>query len=364
MKIMHVTESLAAGVGHYLALVANAQAKLGHQVSIVHSIRPDTPLDQLDKIFDPEIKRVVIPMVTQPSPISDLSATFRLRNILQSTCPDVLHLHSSKAGVIGRVAASSLRLQTRVFYSPHGFAFLRQDVSALKQQIFLCFERAASKMLGTIVACSASEAELAKSKVQAAQVTLVENAADLSEIPRRKGHSDSLVRILNAGRISFQKNPKCFQGVAASCVSLPAQFTWMGDGDLANMLSGLDNIKVTGWLPREALMNHLSEADIFLMPSLWEGMPLALIEAQAVGLPAVVYDVEGCRDVVIDGETGFVCKTTDELVEKTQLLINNPQLRCQLGNNAARISRNRFDVNRLNRELLEVYMDTKKLEAP
>lgn len=359
MKILHVTESLAAGVGHYLVLVANAQASLGHDVIIAHSIRSDTPVEQLDQMFNPDIRRVVIPMVTQPSPIADVKAVFKLRRLLRSANPDVVHLHSSKAGVLGRLAVKIGQLPAKVFYSPHGFAFLRQDVSPLKQRLFLFFEQIGAKLGGTLISCSASEGNLAKSQVGARSVTLIENAADLKEIPQRVDCADGLVRVMNSGRISFQKNPLGFKQVATSCKGLPVSFTWVGNGDLAPLLGDEETIEITGWLPREALMRLLSQTDIFLMPSLWEGMPLALIEAQAAGIPAVVSDVVGCRDVVVDDETGFVCKTTDELIEKTQLLINNSEVRLRLGRNAARLARTRFDVNRLNRELLDIYEKSK-----
>lgn len=355
MRVLHVTESLAAGVGHYLVLVANAQAQLGHQVVIAHSVRPDTPVERLDQMFDPAIQRVVIPMVTQPSPISDLKAVLALKRLIQGARPDAMHLHSSKAGVLGRLASKLAFANAKVFYSPHGFAFLRQDVSRLKQRIFLLFEQVASWLGGTLIACSATEADLAEKRVGCRSVVLVENAADLTEIPTWKGKSDKKVRVLNSGRISFQKNPPFFRQVADGCRDLKASFTWLGDGDLASSLMSDGNVEVTGWLPREVLMEYLAQADIFLMPSLWEGMPLALIEAQAVGLPAVVSDVVGCRDAVIDGETGFVCKTTHELIAKTRLLIENPDLRRKFGDNAASRAKTRFDVARLNRELLELY---------
>lgn len=355
MKILHVTESLAAGVGHYLVLVANAQTKMGHEVIIAHSVRPDTPVEHLDQMYDSAIRRVVIPMVTKPSPVADTKAIIGLMGLLQTVRPDVVHLHSSKAGVLGRLASKVAFAKTKVFYSPHGFAFLRQDVSRLKQRIFLMFEQVGSWLGGTLVACSATEADLAKKIVGCRSVVLVENATNLTEIPAWQGRRDEVVRVLNSGRISYQKNPSCFQQVAAGCRDLPVSFTWMGEGGLASTLISDGSIEVAGWQPREVLMERLAQADIFLMPSLWEGMPLALIEAQAVGLPAVVSDVVGCRDAVIDGETGFVCKTTDELIAKTRLLIENPGLRRKLGNNAASCAKSRFDVMRLNRELIELY---------
>jgi glycosyltransferase involved in cell wall biosynthesis len=88
---------------------------------------------------------------------------------------------------------------------------------------------------------------------------------------------------------------------------------------------------------------------------MWEGMPLALIEAQATGLPAVVSDVVGCRDVVRDGITGFVCGTMDEVVERVKLLIVDTELRKKMGANARSMALKRFSSERMHRESLAVY---------
>ena len=84
-------------------------------------------------------------------------------------------------------------------------------------------------------------------------------------------------------------------------------------------------------------------------------MPIALIEAQAAGLPAVVFDVAGCRDVVRNGVTGFVCASMGEAVEKVRLLIRNRDLRNELGENARAMAAERFAMERMHREMLEVY---------
>ena len=97
------------------------------------------------------------------------------------------------------------------------------------------------------------------------------------------------------------------------------------------------------------------------MPSLWEGMPLALIEAQASGLPAVVSDVVGNRDVVINGETGFVCKSDEELLQKTRLLIEDADLRRHMGRAARAMASVRFSVDRMHREMMAVYESAGKL---
>ena len=107
----------------------------------------------------------------------------------------------------------------------------------------------------------------------------------------------------------------------------------------------------------------LAQADIFVLPSLWEGMPLALIEAQAAGLPAVVSDVVGNRDVVIHGETGFVCKTDAELLQKTRLLIEDADLRRRMGQAAREMAAKRFSVERMHSEMMMVYKNSVRMSV-
>ena len=96
-------------------------------------------------------------------------------------------------------------------------------------------------------------------------------------------------------------------------------------------------------------------ADIFVMTSLWEGMPLTLLDAQAIGLPAVVPDVVGCRDVVVDGVTGFICKNDSALIEKTRLLIRDVDLRARMGLAAKSMAIQRFSIDRMHSEILDAY---------
>ena len=357
MKILHITESLGAGVGHFLQLATHGQVAAGHEVMLAHSIRNDTPVDGLDAQFSLLAQRFVVPMVTQVSFVKDAWSVWCLLRLIKQVQPDVIHLHSSKAGVLGRVAAWLSGKRARVFYSPHGFAFLRQDVSKLKQKLFLTFERVAARLGGVLVACSGSEAELAVQEVRHRCVRLVENATDLKDVQPSTCNTDGVVNVLNAGRVCYQKGPWRFKAVAQGCADLPARFVWLGAGDLAHELvpAQTANLKLTGWLTRTEVSQQLAQADIFLMPSLWEGMPLALIEAQAAGVPAVVSNVVGCRDVVQDGVTGFVCDTDEELCARTRQLIGDAELRKRMGDNAARMARTRFSVARMNEELLRLY---------
>ena len=365
MKIVHITEALGGGVAHSLSQLAKAQAADGHQVIVVYSIRPDTPVDLLPGLYPDPIKRRVLPMVTAIAPSADLRALGQIYALLKAENPDVIHLHSSKAGVLGRLAALLQGKQNRVFYSPRGFAFLREDVSPGKQKLFLNLERFASKLGGTVIGCSGTEADLARSKVGRAQTCLVENSVDLSAVPVATGSTDGRVRVVTSGRICYQKAPWRFREMAMACADLPADFSWLGDGDLRSdlMVNGVlpAQLEIAGWQPRSGVYASLANADVFVLPSLWEGMPLALIEAQAAGLPAVVSNVVGNRDVVIDGETGFVCESDEDLIQKTRLLIASADLRQKMGQSAREMAAKRFSVERMHNEMMMVYKKTARI---
>ncbi|MGV0954039.1 MAG: glycosyltransferase [Fluviibacter sp.] len=359
MRILHITESLGGGVAHSLSQLAKAQSADGHEVIVVHSIRPDTPVDLLPGLYPIPIDRRILPMVTAINPVADLKAFSKIYMLIRTESPDVIHLHSSKAGVLGRLAALLLGKRDQVFYSPRGFAFLREDVSPQKQRLFLRLERFASKLGGTVIGCSQTEADLSRSEVRHARTVLVENSVDLSAVPVATGVDGGRIRIVTSGRICYQKAPWRFKDLAVGCADLPADFIWLGDGDLRGqlMVAGIlpSHLQIAGWLPRAGVYAELAKTDIFVLPSLWEGMPLALIEAQAAGLPAVVSDVVGNRDVVIDGETGFICKDDAALLEKTRLLIEDASLRKKMGQSARDMASVRFSVDRMHREMMAVY---------
>lgn len=343
-----------------IAQLANAQAAEGFDVTLVYSIRPETPAeDQLAILFPAPIHRIYLPMVAQVSPFRDLASLIQLIRLIIEKRPDVIHLHSSKAGVLGRVASFLAGYRQKMFYSPHGFSFLKQDVSESKRLLFLLIEKMTARLGGVLIACSATEADLARKKVMHKNVVLVENSVELNKIIPKALSLSKNIRVVTIGRICYPKAPFRFRDLATRLADEAAEFVWIGDGELRQELY-LDaelpsNLYISGWMEREKVFGELPKFDIFVLLSLWEGMPLSLIEAQATGLPAVVFDVVGCRDVVKNQETGFVCTTMDEVVEKTQKLIKDDALRMEMGQKARGMSLGRFSADRMHREMLSTY---------
>jgi glycosyltransferase involved in cell wall biosynthesis len=358
-RIVHVTESLGGGVLFLLHQLIKAQISSGCDVTLVHSIRSDTPSsDILDKLFPPPTLRIILPMVTNISLKSDLTSFRNLSKLFKAIQPDIIHLHSSKAGALGRAAAKYVGMGNKVYYSPHGFSFLRCDISFFKRKIFFLMEMLGGLICGRLIASSASEAELAETLVGRRRVYLVENCTDISEAPNAKIPSMKPVRIMSAGRLCYQKGPWRFWDLAASLKTEFANFVWVGDGEMREEIKRRDSsgdVLIAGWVDRDRLWQEMLLSDIFIMTSLWEGMPLTLIDAQALGLPAIVPDVVGCRDVVIDGITGYVCKTDCDLLEKTRELIHDVRLRMRMGEAARNMCLKRFSVQRMNNEMMKIY---------
>lgn len=338
-----------------LIQLSNQAAAAGAGVTILHSLRPETPLN-VASLFHPKVKLVYVHMAREINFKTDWISLWALVKNLRRLNPAVVHLHSSKAGVLGRLAAKIASPRAMVYYSPHGLSFLRRDVSAMKQYAYLTFERLASRMGGTIIACSRSEMIEIQDKMRARSVRLIENGVNVPGIPLRRRRNDDKVVIGMSGRASFQKNHLAFISLARNLHTSDASFLWIGGNrdDVPDLSQGC-SISCSGWVSRERALELTSELDIYVQTSRWEGMPLALIEAQVAGIPAVVTDVVGNRDVVIHGVTGFVASTEEEMAQYLAILRDDRELREQMGNAARRSASVRFSMDIIFREWLCIY---------
>lgn len=360
MHILHITEAMGGGVLNVVQQLAARQTDAGLSVTVVHSIRFDTPdAHTLSEMFPDPVRRLIAPMATNVAPYQDIKSIWHLVRLIRKLNPDVIHLHSSKAGVLGRIACRLAGKQKSCFYSPHGFSFLRKDISRSKRALFVFFERVAGRFGGTSIACSQSELQLALNIARHPRAVLVENSMPAGLSGEATGSLGKDFVVSTSGRICFPKNPPAFRDLALTLQNDLVSFLWVGDGELKEQLllngSFPDNLKITGWVSRREAVDYLRGSDLFVMTSLWEGMPLALIEAQALGLAAVVPDVEGCKDVVINGVTGFICVDIAQMKSKISLLKADVALRKRMGKEAREQAFKRFSPERMHQELMAAY---------
>lgn len=309
-KILHVAEPFATGVLSFLQDITQRQVEK-YEVYILYGVRPLTPPD-VESLFDKRVKLIkaryfhgALGTVLNPMAYGEVRKWYkRIR-------PDIVHLHSSAAGFVGRWVLPCEK--TKVFYTPHGYSFLMQDGSAMKRRLFWLMEWLSTKRPAMTIACSKGEygEALRLSRICA----YVNNGIRIKELSPYLPKSDGLhvtLQVCTSGRILEQKNPKLFNRIASLLPDV--KFTWIGQGELAKELTS-PNIKVTGWLSRKEALSALREADLFLLPSLWEGLPISLLEAMYLEKVCLVSDAIGNRDVIHTGVNGFICRQAEEYVQ-------------------------------------------------
>jgi glycosyltransferase involved in cell wall biosynthesis len=265
-----------------------------------------------------------------------------------------VHLHSSKAGFMGRMALAGTT-RPPLFYSPHGLAFLdrRYLVPSLA---FATLERIAARVDATLVGCSEGEAALLK-RVGGRNVRVVENTVPDAFFAIERRPLDPPV-VMTMGRVCRQKGPEFFAELAARfhLAEVPASFVWVGNGDAAGEATlRAAGVKVTGWVPPEQVRQHLAQASVYVQTSLWEGMPLSVLQALASGLPCVVTDVVGNRDAVQQGITGYVARHPEALAMCVRRLLVDAELYARMSRAARADARERFTGRNLRRRLFRLY---------
>lgn len=312
-KVLEIVEAFGGGVFTMMTDLTNGLCD-EFDVVIAYSERKQTPKN-FENLFDKRIKFIKVENFTRNINFKrDIKALKELRKIIKEEQPDIIHLHSSKAGVLGRLAGSGKKY--RMLYNPHGFSFLKKDDSKLKRTIYKLIEKimAIINPKCTIVGCSKGEYEeaikLNKNSVCINNGINVEEFENKVNTFKKYTPNFNELKICTVGRIGYQKNPKLFNEIANE---LPNnKFIWIGDGELRYELTA-PNISVLGWKKRDEALQELNKYDIFLLTSLWEGLPMTLIEAGYLGKLCIVSNVIGNRDVIKNGKNGYIFENVNEI---------------------------------------------------
>lgn len=323
-KILHVTESFGSGVFSFLVdLINNTDEE--YDVTVAYGKRVET-LENFKEYFSNRVKFVEVKNFTRSiNPTKDIKAFFEVKKIIKDENPDVIHLHSSKAGFIGRFAGNGKKVI--MLYNPHGFSFLMKDSSKVKRLIYWLLEKIGAMRKCTVVGCSQGEYEEAlKLTTNSICINNGINIKQLDFITRnfeKKNINFDNLSFCTSGRIGYQKNPQMFNEIAKSFPN--NKFTWIGDGEFKNELTS-SNIEITGWKERDEVLELVNKHDVFLLTSLWEGLPISLLEAMYLGKICIVSNCIGNKDV-INNKNGFISNDKENFERIISEIINNSNIK-------------------------------------
>jgi len=274
-------------------------------------------------------------------PLSDLRALSLLKKYFRKNKIDIVHTHSSKAGFLGRMAAKAAKVPV-VIHTVHGFSF-HEYQNPVIHALYVFLERMAAKITGTLVAVGDDVVKygLKKGVGKKEQYAVIRAGVDVELFrktrPNRKeyfekaGLDPSKFTVGMVGNLKKQKNPLAFVEIAKLVIDVDSdvQFVFAGDGPLRDKTNALikkygigDKVKLAGWVDdREKFVKNI---DVFLLTSLWEGLPCTLAEAAAASRPCVATDIGGNRELLNGLETGALYGPFDykEAAEKIILFKN------------------------------------------
>lgn len=310
---------------------------------IVISYGTSALTEQLQQL---NIRYIEIPSLTVPiHPFKDFRAFIHLKKILQQVNPDLLAIHSSKVGIIGRLAGAYLKIPT--VFTAHSWAFSGIE-SSWKKQIFIKIERFVGLLSKGIITVSQYNLEEAIQYKIARKVdkTMIHNGiVDNITSTNRTRNKDSPIHLVMVARFASPKNHRLLLDALKQVSHRSWKLTLVGGGPL---LQDIQLYAKTCQLDKQITFTGestdveaiLQSADVFLLISTSEGLPISIIEAMRASLPTIASHVGGVNELIDDSSTGFLVDKTDitQLTKRLELIINDDNLRRKLGINA----RNKF----------------------
>ncbi|MCA9001451.1 MAG: glycosyltransferase, partial [Planctomycetes bacterium] len=322
MRVLHVMECTIGGTRRHLRDLALGQVAKGVDVHVVAAgLRDEGMLLDFERMQAAGVHVQRLDMLRAIRPSTDWRHFRALKGILRETRPDIVHSHSSKAGVLARRASLATGIGRRV-HTPHTMAFLFSALfSPFKRRVFRSIETRLGQATDRMIAVSESEGETLRASgvIPFERIRVVPNGIDPDGWAGAEpldlagfGLDPKRPTLALIGLVYGAKG----QDLAIEALSDASLGDWqllcVGPGEasefegLARKLGVVDRVRFTG--ARSDIARVLASVQGLILPSRWEGMPYVVLEAMAAGCPVLAHPVDGARDVVVDGETGVLCR--------------------------------------------------------
>jgi glycosyltransferase involved in cell wall biosynthesis len=378
MKIVHIiTRLIVGGAQENTLLSCQGQHDRGHDVTLITGppIGPEGSLMERAMSYGYRVQ-VIDPMRRSILPLKDWR-TYKLLIVrLRELKPDVVHTHSSKAGIIGRWAAHRAGVP-RIVHTIHGLAFTA-STSAAVNAFYKMLERKTAPITHEIV-CVANAmrdqslaADIGRPEQYVTVYSGMETAPFLnppvprSQVREQLGLRDGDIAVGTIARLFHLKGHEDLLDIAPQfCAEFPSvRFLWVGDGLLRGEferrireMNLQDRFILTGLVPPARIPELVNAMDILVHPSRREGLARALPQGSLAAIPVVTYDIDGNKEALIDRETGFAVRRFDKqrLADAIRKLVRDPDLRHAMGMKGREFALTRFDSNVMVESLEQIY---------
>jgi glycosyltransferase involved in cell wall biosynthesis len=387
MRIVHVITRLIIGGAqeNTLLTVDDLHHAYHDKVTLITGPAAGPEGDLFDRAVERRLDVEIMPELVRPiRPLVDAQAYRRLRAAIRRLKPDVVHTHSSKAGILGRAAAWHAHVRA-IVHTIHGLPFGPFE-SPLKNRLYVALERWAARRCHAIVSvCDAMTVQALAARVgRPEQFLTVYSGMDADAFLHPKRPRDEVRRELGLGPqdVAFATVARLFELKGHADIIAVAQpviaanrnvrFVWIGDGILRErLLAELDRLGVrssfilTGLVPPGRIPELLNAVDAVIHPSLREGLARVLPQALLVGRPVISYDVDGAREVVLP-DTGILLPPRDlgGLSRAILKLASEPATRTAMGSRGRTLFADQFRHETMSRELRSLYERLLRGEAP
>lgn len=339
----------------------------GPQLGKEGSLLEEAVARGVDPVFIPDLVREL-------APLRDARATWDLVARLRRESFDIVHTHCSKAGILGRVAAKLAGVPV-IIHTAHGWSF-HDQMPAWRRNVYVAAERGLVPASDSLVSVShrTTRMGLDAGIGRPEHYTMIRSGIPLElfrpdDDARARTRAewgfaaDELV-VGTVGRLSQQKNPRDFVELArrVRARGLRVRFLYVGDGPLrAEIQEQINDAGLTADVTlagvRRDVPAQLAAMDVFVLTSLWEGLPRVVPQALAIGRPVIAYDISGMREIVRDGHNGWAIEpgSVDSLEARVVELCERPALREELSRRAVEEFDPSFSEDEMIRQLVALY---------
>lgn len=368
-KVLLISESVGGGLRKHIVQLIEHLDEDKFELYFIHGTKTldDVFLSRYESL---KLRAKLIPcnsFVREINPKKDVASYQFVAEKIREINPDIVHCHSSKAGVIGRIAAKRHKVK-KIFYTPHAYSFLAPEFSTKKKELFIGIEKLLSRFATTKTFCVSNgekQAALSNYLGDKDNFEVIYNGLPEIQLPRKEeikqqlGFKPADFIIGNNARMSDQKNPMLFMKIAKEVIQKDKNyhFVWVGEEPLLNRISSF--VKENNLQNNIHLLGHRNDTetlvvayDIFLITSQYEGLPYAPIEAMRAAVPILATNVVGNNEVVIPNENGEFIDLSVDVYKLISSIKNNTEYSI----NAKKIFENQFLIAVMIQKLQKNYL--------